>query len=193
MRLPFDPVPGPADWGGHGHLLTAPVRPPSMSPTLVVVCGLPGSGKSTVGEAIADRLDARLLRTDVVRKDLVADPQYTPAENAATYEAFFSRAAETLDAGTSVVLDATFVNRENRGRARGVADRAEVAFELVHVTCEEAVVRERIAAREGDASDADFDVYLHKRENFDPFETEPVTIDNSGSLDATMRQVEARF
>ena len=40
------------------------------APTLVVVCGLPGVGKSTVAGVVSDRLEASRLRTDVVRKEL---------------------------------------------------------------------------------------------------------------------------
>ncbi|MCF2241345.1 AAA family ATPase, partial [Halobacterium salinarum] len=44
---------------------------------LVVVCGLPGTGKTTVSGHAAETLDAELLRTDVVRTDLFPEPDYT--------------------------------------------------------------------------------------------------------------------
>lgn len=160
---------------------------------LVVVCGLPGVGKTTVAETVAERLDARLLRTDVVRKEILPDPSYTPQETGMVYGELFRRGHETLESGRSVVFDGTFKNRLFRERARSLADDVDVTFELLKVECAESVVRERIAAREGDASDADFEVHTTLREEFDPVEMDHRTVDNSTDLDRTLREVRAYF
>ncbi|MFC6734896.1 AAA family ATPase, partial [Halolamina salina] len=83
---------------------------------LVLVCGLPGTGKSTVAERIAELLPARMLRTDVVRKELFPEPTYEAEESAAVYDELFDRARDRLDAGEHVVLDATFRRRRLRQR-----------------------------------------------------------------------------
>jgi predicted kinase len=161
---------------------------------LVVVCGLPGVGKSTVSAAFADRLDATRLRTDVVRRDLAEDPGYSDAERERVYAELFARAADRFAAGErAVVLDGTFVRRADRDRAVAVARGAGAGSTFVHVDCAVDVVRERMAVREDDASDADFAVHREYRESgaFDPLERDHVTVDNSGSLAATRRQVAA--
>lgn len=158
---------------------------------LVVVCGLPGVGKSTVAAEVADRVDGRRLRTDVVRKEILPDPQYTPEETGMVYGELFRRAYEVVGAGTSVVLDGTFKNRTFRRRAAALAEELGVEFLLFHVVCETEVVRERIAAREGDVSDADFEVHTTLREQFEPIEVDHVTVDNSDGLDRTLREVRA--
>lgn len=160
---------------------------------LVVVCGLPGVGKTLVSERIADRLDATLLRTDVVRKELYADPAYTPEERESVYEELFSRARRRVEDGTDAVLDATFRTRADRERAAALADAVGAPLDVVRVVCDAAVVRERIAAREDDESDADFDVYLQFRDRFEPLERRHRTVDNSGSADSTRRQVDELF
>lgn len=160
---------------------------------LVVVCGLPGVGKSTVAAAVADRIDGRRLRTDVVRKDILPDPQYTPEETGMVYGELFRRGYETVQAGTSVVFDGTFKNRTFRQRAHALAGELDAEFRLFHVVCDTAVVRERIAAREGDVSDADFEVHTTLREQFEPIELDHVTVDNSDGLDRTLREVRAYF
>jgi hypothetical protein len=160
-------------------------------PYLLVVCGLPGVGKTTVSEHAADALDGRLLRTDVVRKELFPDPDYTPEEREAVYDELFARAKETLRQRRSVVLDGTFTYREHRGDARRTAQEVGVPLSLVRVTCEENVVRERIRARTGDASDADFEIHQQYREEFEPIAGPFARVDNSGRLDETLAQVEA--
>lgn len=160
---------------------------------LVVVCGLPGAGKTTVSAAVADRLAAPRLRTDVVRKDVLDDPDYTPEETRRVYAALLERAREALAADGVVVLDGTFKRRHQRDEARALARSLNVPFRLVKVECEESVVRERIAAREGDESDADFEVHQLHREQFEAVEGERTVIDNSGDRAETMAQVDAAF
>ncbi|ESP88793.1 AAA family ATPase [Candidatus Halobonum tyrrellensis] len=160
---------------------------------LVVVCGLPGTGKTTVATEVAERVGGRLLRTDVVRKELVSDPAYTDAETERVYRELLDRAGRTLAGGGSAVVDGTFRTADLRGRARETAAAAGADFRLVKVECEEAVVRERIAAREDDESDADFAVHRLLREEFDPVADAGLVVDNSGDRETTRRRVHERF
>jgi len=162
-------------------------------PRLVVVCGLPGTGKTTVARAVADRLDATRLRTDVVRKELVADPEYTSDEERRVYDELVSRAGDRLADGEPVVLDGTFYRARHRDRAAALAADRGVPFDLLRVECPPSVVERRMAGREDDASDADFGVHLQYREQFEPVERDHATIDNAGGLDALREQVAERF
>lgn len=157
---------------------------------LVVVCGVPGVGKTTVARRVADRLDGDLLRTDVVRKELFDEPAYTDEESRRTYEALLGRAERILERGGVAVVDGTFHDRRYRHMALASAAGAGVDHRFVRVECEPAVARQRIRAREGDASDADVAVHDHVRKVFDPLAVAHDTVDNSGPLAATRRQVD---
>ncbi len=161
-------------------------------PRLVVVCGLPGVGKTTVSRRIADRLACEILRTDVVRKELFEAPVYTDEETTAVYDELFERARSRIESGDPVVLDATFRKRSFRTAALGVAESMDVPFRLVEVVCEEPVVEERIERRDG-VSDADFEIHLRFKRLFEPIEIEHLTVDNSATEAETLRQVDAAF
>lgn len=165
-------------------------RPPADG--LIVVCGLPGVGKTTVARRIAERADATILRTDAVRKELFSDPDYTDEENAAVYAELLSRAADVLREDGTIVLDATFAESSNREDARAVAEELDVPFELVKVECASDVVEERIQQRDG-LSDADFEIHCLFREEFDPIEIDHETVDNSGPETETLDQVDDLF
>ncbi|WP_246391747.1 AAA family ATPase [Halosimplex pelagicum] len=164
-----------------------------MAPRLVVQCGLPGVGKSTVAGEIADRLDGERIRSDAVRRDVVEDPTYSRAERDRVYGAMLERAREALADGDSVVLDATFERRAHRDRAAALADEVGADLTLVRVVCDDEVARRRIREREDDPSEADVSVYENARDRFEPFERDHVTVDNSGDLATTRRQVEVLF
>jgi uncharacterized protein len=136
---------------------------------LVLVGGLPGTGKSTVAHAVGDSLGATVLRTDEIRKELAGLPTtahapeafgeglYSPTATADTYGALVRRAEVALAMGETVILDASWSEERWRDLARAAADR--VHADLVELRCElpaEAAV-ERIRARSaagGDPSDA---------------------------------------
>jgi predicted kinase len=163
------------------------------SPQLVVVCGLPGVGKTTVAEDIAERVDGQLLRTDVIRKEIIPDPDYTEEESRMVYAELFERARETITDGNAAVLDGTFKDATNRDRAMELCESLDVGFRLVKVECAEDVVRERIRSREDDASDADFEVHAMYRDRFEPISVEHLTVDNSDGIEETTRQVDDFF
>lgn len=154
-----------------------------------MVCGLPGVGKTTVSEAVSDRFGSELLRTDVVRRDVVDQPEYTEGEMRRVYEAMFDRAGDHLARGTSAVLDGTFKREDYRTRARGLAEDHDAAFHLVRVECDRDVVRDRMAAREDDASDADFEIHERFREEFEPIQIDHATVDNSRGVVETRRRI----
>ncbi|PSQ42015.1 kinase [Halobacteriales archaeon SW_7_68_16] len=159
-------------------------------PLAVVVCGLPGVGKTTVSEAIADRLGADLLRTDVVRKDLFPDPDYTDEEERRTYAELLDRGRQRLDRGRNVVLDGTFYDPTYRRRALAIADDIDATVRLVKVECDEDAAKERIRARTDDESDADIRVYLMFRDLFEPIDIDHDVVDNSGTFAETDAQID---
>lgn len=160
---------------------------------LVVVCGLPGVGKTTVSAEITARIDATRLRTDVVRTDLFPDPDYTEEEAWAVYRELIDRARDLLERGEPVVLDATFHRAAYRDLALELARDTGVDLRVVKVECDDAVVRRRIAQREGDESDATVEVYELFRDTYEPLDLGHETVDNSGGLEATLEQVGRLF
>ncbi|MFC6974972.1 AAA family ATPase [Halomicroarcula sp. GCM10025709] len=160
------------------------------SPVLIAFCGLPGVGKSTASGYAARQCEASRYRSDEVRKSLFEDPSYTDAEIERTYEELLSQARAELERGESVVVDATFNSTAYREMAAETARSTGAELLFVRVTCSREVVRERIRAREGSVSDADFAVYEEHRAAFDPFERDHVVVDNSETVEATHDQID---
>lgn len=164
-----------------------------MGPRLVVQCGLPGVGKSTVASELTDRLGARRVRSDAVRQELFSNPTYSREEKDRVYATMLDRAQSALTDGRPAVLDATYERRVDRDEAAALADRVGATFQLVEVVCDASVARERIRRREDDPSEADVAVYENARDRFEPLDRAAITIDNSGPLERTRRQLDEHF
>ncbi|MFB6152898.1 MAG: AAA family ATPase [Halodesulfurarchaeum sp.] len=158
---------------------------------MVIVCGLPGVGKTTVASRLADRLDGSHLRTDVVRKELFPDPTYTTEETRVVYAEVLDRARAAVQTGSIAVLDGTYKRHSRRVRVVRAASELDVPLAVVRVVADRDRVHERIRSRTDDESDADVDIYEQFREEWEPIRGEYVTIDNSSGLDALSRQLEA--
>ena len=149
----------------------------------VMMAGLSGSGKSYVAGGLAGRLGAALLSSDVTRRELLGVPPgahehvpyghgvYTEEARERVYEEMHARAAAHLRQGHSVILDATYARRSDRGAAQRVAAAAGVPLVAVEVVAEEAAVRAHLARRAGEpqaASDARWEIYVAQRARFEP-------------------------
>lgn len=130
---------------------------------IIVVCGLPGVGKSTVARLLAGKFRAAHLRTDLIRPELFPRPIYSSRERDRTYGEMVKRARNLLYKGP-VVLDATFIMAKHRKMARLTARKVNSRFAMVEVVCPQSIVKRRLALRKNDASTATFREFLkHKK------------------------------
>lgn len=160
---------------------------------LIAVGGLPGAGKSVAAKEIAAHVGAALLRTDVVRKELYPSPSYSREEGARVYDHVLAQAADLLKEGHSVVLDATFRQESQRQRAEQIAVAYHAHWRLIIVHAPESRVRSHLVGRTGDASDADFRVYLQLRDEFESVRQAHTILENQGTLDELYQQIHALF
>jgi len=151
----------------------------AKKPVLILVCGLPGTGKTTVAEAIAKKAGARILSTDILRKEITGRPSYSEAEKGMVYGMLFSMAEMMLRGGSSVLLDGTFYKRDLRKTAEKIASATKSGFRLVEVVCDEKTIRKRLKERSKtcSASDADFNVYRKVKKVFEPIKEKHFVVD----------------
>ncbi|MDT7598683.1 MAG: uncharacterized protein QOK26_760, partial [Pseudonocardiales bacterium] len=156
------------------HLRTAAVR-------LVLVGGLPGTGKSTLAGALADRMGAVLLSSDRLRKQQAGlEPEssatadyrhgiYAPAATEMAYSELLRRAEVALGAGEHVVVDASWTDRRYRDQAVELA--AQTHAELVQLRCDApiSVTTDRILHRGASPSDATIAVASAMAATADPW------------------------
>jgi aminoglycoside phosphotransferase family enzyme/predicted kinase len=163
----------------HWLLALGELEEPGRRPCLVLVGGLPGTGKSTLARGLAERAGFTVIRSDTVRKELAGIPTEEPASNSyrqgiytpewteRTYAECLRRAERALFEGQRVLVDATFREERNRLVLLDAAARLRVPAVLLLCRAEPAVVRERLENRRGDASDADWAVFQQAAERWE--------------------------
>jgi hypothetical protein len=147
--------------GAARHLeLAAATAVEERGPLWIVLCGPPGSGKSTLGRRLAAAGGWPVVATDRVRKELAgleptvrAGPEhYTPEFSARTYAEVFRRTAAAMRCGAAVaVLDGNFATPALRTEAVAAARAAGAAAVVLEVQVDEAVGRARVAVRVGES------------------------------------------
>jgi len=139
-------------------------HPSGRTPALILLSGLPGTGKSHLAEALSSQFNMIVLRSDEVRKALYSAPRYGPSENRRVYLTCYSLIDTLLADRYAVVFDATNLRRHGRRRAHDLAHEKGAAFLLIVTTSPSDVVAERLRRRAaGEAatyySDADWSVH----------------------------------
>ncbi|MDH4320181.1 MAG: AAA family ATPase [Desulfobulbaceae bacterium] len=170
-------------------------------PALFIFFGLIASGKSTLGQAFADRNDVRYYNSDVIRKELAGQLAqngrqagfdqgiYTKAFTEKTYSALLTRAEADLSAGISVALDASYQDPTERLRVRKLAEQLALPIYFVLCLCPEDEMKRRMEMRALDpkaVSDGRWEIYLQQKERYrSPDELPPgslITINTDDSV-----------
>ncbi len=147
------------------------------APKLIICHGLSGSGKTTVSQALLEAIQAIRIRSDVERKRLfgiapdggsgseIQGGIYTDDISEKVYQHLHDIARTILNAGFTVIVDATFLKQGQRSLFKTLASAMHVPYYIIHCHADPAILRQRIISRkqaERDASEADLNVLEHQ-------------------------------
>ncbi|ADG98822.1 conserved hypothetical protein [Segniliparus rotundus DSM 44985] len=152
------------------HLAEASAHLERGAVRLMLVGGLPGTGKSTLANALAERVGAQVISSDLVRHELktarmiagelgqYASGLYSPELSSMVYQVMFERARDALSHGESVILDASWGAAGERERAQQLGRETDAAVVALRCTTPPDVAERRIAHRRAGFSDATADI-----------------------------------
>ena len=121
---------------------------------LLIACGLPGTWKTETTEEAARIKDYPLLRSDLIRREVLKNEDIFDEKVAANmdkrtmvYDEMLRQTDETLKKNDGVILDATFVTQSLRRRAAAIATKHDLTFVLLQTDCPQEVSLRRILKR----------------------------------------------
>lgn len=157
-----------------------------QSRTLLITCGLPASYKTETSEEIAKIKGYPILRSDLIRLEVLKNEDVFDAKVAgnmnkrlSVYDEVFRRADDLAkkDKKSGMILDATFVTQELRERAAEIAAKNGMTFVIMQTSCPQEVSLARISKRTKEKYESNAltpDAYIANKNKF-----EAINIDSS--------------
>lgn len=170
-------------------------------PQIYVICGLPGSGKSTIAEIVSRFKKGVQIKSDVERRILFnmdlnshyyndfEKGFYSPLATQKTYNRMHTLAEMLIKNNKTVVLDATYSKKELVKEIIEVAERRRVPLKIICCTTTDEIAKERIEKKKHSSeSDAYWEVYLKMKSKFVPPEN-AILLDTSGAVKEVEKKV----
>jgi predicted kinase len=177
---------------------------PVAEPNLIIVSGLPGTGKSYFSKRLAERMPCLVLESDALRKTLFSPPSYSPRESAKLFRTIHQLLRELLEKRITVILDATNLSEKFREQLYTIADQLNIRPILVRVEAPPEVVYRRLESRAKDLannsannsanysennSDADWAVYRRMRPSVDKIQRDHYVVDTSKDINPVLDKI----
>ena len=136
---------------------------------LIMITGLPGSGKTTFAKALAESLNAVHLNTDIIRARMGKRGQYDEMDKSMIYAKMLKQTESYLHRGEDLVVDATFYKAALRKPYKRLAKKYKKQLYWIVVQAAESVIKERMQQKR-QYSEADFEVYKTIKDIYEPLE-----------------------
>jgi aminoglycoside phosphotransferase family enzyme/gluconate kinase len=188
----------------HAYLQLANSYTHTSPPTMIIMQGVSGSGKSWLSEQITHRYPVIRIRSDVERKRLhqlsalqqshsdINSGLYSQTSRDLTYQHLLKLTNKILVSNFSVIVDATFLQQQHRKLFIQLAERLKIPFLIVHTQAKKQTLMQRIKERskqKNNASEADQKVLENQLVNIQPLSIEEkkhsISIDTERMPDLT--------
>lgn len=162
-------------------------------PVLIVISGLPGSGKSTIAGRVAERLSAPVLSVDPIESAIIkAGIQKGFETGLAAYLVAAALASEQLKLGISVIIDAVNAEEEGKNTWRELGIKHDLTPIVIDIFVSNVELhRQRIESRVRDLHGIDevtWDKVEARRKRFTAWQEPTLRLDSSGDLDANVAE-----
>lgn len=156
-------------------------------PVLVVMVGLPGTGKSHLTRRLAAQLPIEVVETDEIRWRIASPPTYSREESGRVYQTAHRQIGRYLREGRDVIFDATNLYERGRRTLRRIAEKNGARLLIVQTTAPEQLIENRLRRRKlgiepRDRSEADWDVYCRMRGEMEAIKQPHLVVDTSQDL-----------
>ncbi len=163
-------------------------NPAPGQPAVVMMAGLPGTGKSTIARRLAKAIGGTVLESDAVRQLMFGRREYSSTESFAVFRTLHTAARYLLALHVTVVVDATSILEKDRKPLYRLAEEARAPLFILQVEAPASVVEERLARRKsgagavGDRSEAGLEVYERMSGRFQPIREPHWRVDTSDEI-----------
>jgi predicted kinase len=164
---------------------------------LIIVCGVPGAGKSTLARHAVDRWNAVIFASESFASELGpvarnASGDLTPEAIAHAYSAMAMAAKRALQASTLVLTIGSFRAQEHRRRFRDMATGIGAQVTIVRISCSAEIAADRVLARRAEGENGPNEAAIrHISAELDRADDVELIISNDGSIELLCKRADA--
>lgn len=163
---------------------------------LIMLSGLPGSGKTYFGNILRKRINAIIIESDFARKVLFPKALYSAEENRRLFNAIHLLTENLLSLGKTVILDATNLKERDRTPLYDIAGRQKADLIIIELKAPYNVIKRRLLERIGRiglSSEADIEVYNRMKKAQEKIKRQHIVINTSGDIEPFIAKIEDRL
>jgi predicted kinase len=165
-----------------------------VKPVIIMLSGLPGTGKTFLSHQLAERLGFLTVESDAIRKELFPRPSYSTRESASLFRAVHCLIKETVQNGLSLIFDATNLEERYRKIVYRIAGRTGARLILVEVEAPPQTVQNRLKDRllernSYNYSDATWEIYQRMKKSAEKIRLPHYTVDTTGDITPIIEKI----
>ena len=150
------------------------------TPKLLIITGLPGTGKTTVARALAQRMQVKHFNTDMIRQEMELRGRYDQKTKEHVYSILLERTRKALRDGSSVVVDGTFYQAKLRAEFNHLAEAQGAMIHWIELWADPQLIRQRVSKKRA-YSEADYEVYLKIKASYEPIQGPYLSLQSNNS------------
>jgi len=157
---------------------------------IIVVFGLPGSGKTYFSEHLAAEINAVHLNTDKIRIKYNKQGQYDEKSKQYVYDMLKQEMVKALQHSNEVIVDGTFYKHSKRIQFIEKAQEQQQSIQFIEIKANENIIKQRLKNRDG-ISDADYKVYQQIKCMFEPLESPHLELWSDDTINTMVKKAKA--
>ena len=133
---------------------------------ILIVFGLPATGKTHLSEMTAIKFDAVHLNTDIIRKELNLQGKYDEHSKHMVYDHMLEQMVHHALNNQDIIVDGTYQKEEHRNQYLQKARELNQELYFIELRAKEQTIKERMQS-DRNHSEADFQVYKYLKRSFE--------------------------
>ena len=163
-------------------------------PFLIILSGLPGTGKSYFARQLNARIPSVVIGSDRTRKALITNPTYSKKEHSRVFAVCHKIVEDLLLEGYVTIFEATNLTAKSRLPLIKITEKLQVPSLCLVFTASENIIKNRLTARssgvdEASYSDADWDIYSKLKPSQEPPDQNHWYVDSTKNISIALNKL----